>query len=598
MRAALRELHEPDRAQPDVREARQHHEQDARHLACLRLAVAYGRGEQDRKAARQEQSGPGIGQGGPDRPGAVPEANLQPEREQGRSDPVQQHDGLTAHPVRAIGGPSISLYPSFDSENGPRGQELGWASATGLGAFALTLLASRYLFWDSYLDLAAGRYIAAHGIPHREVFTIEGTSRPWIDQQWLAHWLYYECWSLGGYRLLAIFSSALVASAFAALTLLIARRGAPPQRAFLWAGFAYVACIGNTVIRAQSFAYLLFVGAIWLMLRDARLRTLERRFLLLVPLLALWANLHGTAALGAALACAYCAVRAGESALRRMRRATAAYACLSAAAPLLVFANPWGFGIWRYYTALVGNPVLERYIVEWRRPSPANPFSWAFFVLIAFVVAALVRAWRRRIRPDLLLVAASAGLLAVAMQAARYQAWFAIVGSILGADTIARFAIAPAPLAPRARRLGAVCLAACALAAFLIVLATHDRTFERLAPREAMAAAGAYLRSHPSARVLADNDSSSALLWTQPRAIGHIAFDARLEQFPQPRLRLWFEFLTLRTPGWPSLGNSYDAVLVTRRHHQRLTDALRASPAWRVAFEDESGSLFVRAPMS
>ena len=78
------------------------------------------------------------------------------------------------------------------------GGSIGWIVAIGVGLFGTQLYFSRYLFGDTYLDLAAGRYIASHGIPHREVFTLEGLGRRWIDQQWLAHWLYYEAWATAG----------------------------------------------------------------------------------------------------------------------------------------------------------------------------------------------------------------------------------------------------------------------------------------------------------------------------------------------------------------------------------------------------------------
>jgi len=473
-------------------------------------------------------------------------------------------------------------------------RQWGWPAAIGSGVFALNLFISRYLFWDSYYDLAAGRYIANHGIPHHEVFTIEGGGKPWIDQQWLAHWLFYEVWSVGGYPLLSIVSSSLVASGFAGLAALMIKRGVVAQRALLWVLLAYVACLGNTVIRAQSFAYPLFVLVFWMILEDSRRRGFVWRFAFLLPLLLVWSNLHGTVALAAAVVAGYSLWRALVFARSGCLRDAAAYAGMTLVAPLAIFANPYGFGIRSYYSALVGNPVLRRYDLEWTHPSLADPWSWGFFVLLATIVASLVFAWRRGVRPAPVLLALAGCFLLIAYQGVRYQAWFAIVGALLGAEVLARTR-RPASFPAAVQRIGGGAIALFATVSILVVLLTSNSTFEQLAPQGALAATDSYLRRHPTARILADSDSSSALLWERPRAIGHVAFDARLEQFPPSRLLRWFEFMAMNTSSWQALSRQYDAVLVSRQTHGRIVGALRAT-GWKIVYEDPTGALLARRP--
>src|SRR6185312_8153224 len=60
---------------------------------------------------------------------------------------------------------------------------------------------------------------------------------------------------------------------------------------------------GASVMRPQSFTYLLFVVVLELVLRDERRPS--RRIYLAFPVLALWANLHGSVVLGAALVSLY-----------------------------------------------------------------------------------------------------------------------------------------------------------------------------------------------------------------------------------------------------------------------------------------------------
>src|SRR5690242_11972588 len=71
---------------------------------------------------------------------------------------------------------------------------LPWLVAAVALSLMVSLEYSRYLFADSYYDLYAGRYIVQHGIPHRNVVTVVAHGAPWIDQQWLAHALYYGAW--------------------------------------------------------------------------------------------------------------------------------------------------------------------------------------------------------------------------------------------------------------------------------------------------------------------------------------------------------------------------------------------------------------------
>ncbi len=77
------------------------------------------------------------------------------------------------------------------------------------------------------------------------MFTVAASGDAWIDQQWLAHLVYYGSWTLGGYPLVAIVSSAAVAIAFGLLTAFQISRGTHPQRAVLWSAAAFVVCMGN-----------------------------------------------------------------------------------------------------------------------------------------------------------------------------------------------------------------------------------------------------------------------------------------------------------------------------------------------------------------
>src|SRR5258708_38322815 len=113
-------------------------------------------------------------------------------------------------PDPAHGGAGLSPRPAGHNAGprSPRGTRQGAPFAPWLVAIAglsllVNVLYSRYLFADSYYDLYAGRYIARHGIPHHNVITVAAHGGPWIDQQWLAHVIYYGAWAAGRYPAVA-----------------------------------------------------------------------------------------------------------------------------------------------------------------------------------------------------------------------------------------------------------------------------------------------------------------------------------------------------------------------------------------------------------
>src|SRR5262249_28037905 len=115
-------------------------------------------------------------------------------------------------------------------------------------------------------------------------------------------------------------------------------------------------------LRTQTFALPLFVAIYALLAADSRRPS--ARVWAVVPLLVLWANLHGSVVLGAALVAGH-----GLLLLRRRPLRGLALAC---AAPLTLVATPYGLGAAEYYRwTLFGSP-LRKYVSGWRPRPPAR----------------------------------------------------------------------------------------------------------------------------------------------------------------------------------------------------------------------------------
>jgi len=475
---------------------------------------------------------------------------------------------------------------------------LPWLVALVALSLTVSLVYSRYLFADSYYDLYAGRYIVQHGIPHRNVVTVVAHGAPWIDQQWLAHVLYYAAWAAGGYPAVAVLSSGVLTSSFAVLALTMRSRGVPPARAFGWTCGAVIVYLGNIPIRAQSFAYPLFALTLWLVVADSRAPRLRARTWLVLPVLVLWANTHGSVLIGAALVALYAGYRAVVAALRRAGpQAVLGYLALGAAGAGSVLCTPYGTGVIGYYKSVNRvAPALGHYVTEWQRPNPLYLVSMGFFALLIATVIAVAVAWRRGTRPDPVLAAIALGLLVMALTAIRNQAYFAFAGSLLAADTLARSNAGRAPALSEAfSRVTAGILTAAALIGTGLIATEPAGKFESLVPVRAIGVAAALAAHHPGDRILADEWSSPPMLWLHPATFGRVGYDARLEQFSVAQLSAYATFLSARQPGWQHLLRGYRIVVVNRKQHGWLGTALTRLPGWQVAYSGRDGLVLERA---
>ena len=154
-----------------------------------------------------------------------------------------------------------------------------------------------------------------------------------------------------GDALLLLVHVALLVAGFA-LALAYARRSGGSSRSVALVGLlGLFVALPNSAARTQTFAYLLFVVLFWLLAADGR--SPSRRVFLALPLLVLWANVHGSAILGvglvllwAAAAVIGCGRRVDRGAWRSRGRAV----MLAVAAPVCLFVSPYGLALGSYYS--------------------------------------------------------------------------------------------------------------------------------------------------------------------------------------------------------------------------------------------------------
>jgi hypothetical protein len=418
-----------------------------------------------------------------------------------------------------------------------------------LGLYLILILGAlpQQLLSDSWYAVLGGHEIVHHGLPAGDALTIWTHGQQWVDQQWLGQLFFYGLYAAGGIKL-ALFGHAAAASAAFALAIVFARRHGGSVRTICWLAVPTIVLLiwGSWNARAQSLAFVLFVGLVWLLVSDARAKS--RRVLLVFPILVLWANVHGSAVTGALLV-----VLAGLSyGFDRRKDAWQSWlprAALLCVAPIAcLVASPYALRLPEYYRDVLVNPGFRDYILEWQ---PTTPSLKTFpFYLLAFIAMWLVgrRGERLSSFEKVVLVAT----ILIGLQSMRGVIWFAFAAFMLLPRLLGGGELKPAASTPRLRfASGALAALSVVVAAATVatVAAKPASWFERHYPDGALAAVQRAEARQPGVQIFASTQYSDWLLLRLPTLRGRIAYDARFELMPTYRLRQLVE-VRRQVEGW------------------------------------------------
>jgi len=428
----------------------------------------------------------------------------------------------------------------------------------GLFAAILTRVIRGSITSDSWYSLLAGHQIATSGLPQHDTLTVLTAGRRWVDQQWLAHLMFYGLWRAGGWPLALLSVVALYIGAFAFLAATARRLGASDRSVALVAAVCLLTGISNAALRAQIPAYMLFAIVLGLLLTDERHPT--RRVSLVFPLLVIWANVHGSVVLGAALV----SLRGLTLAASSLRSRRPVRSWLPRAGTFLVLpwvctlASPYVLSLPGYYRSVLDNPTLDRVVSEW---GPTTVRNQPVFFLLLFAGFWLVFRSRRALTPFALLAFLATAL--AALVAERNVIWCALVaaGTLpLALDERWR----PAET-PRRRRVN-VALATLGIAVALAAAAAtaaHTRDwFESAYPRAAVRALSAAAVSDPGLRVFADDRYADWLLFEDPDLEGRVAYDARFELLTSAQLSSLTAFQDESGLDWERAADGYRVLVL------------------------------------
>jgi hypothetical protein len=439
---------------------------------------------------------------------------------------------------------------------------------------AITMLVSlkSQLVADGWLALLAGREIVRHGLPGHDTLTVWSHGHRWVDQQWLGQLGLYALSRLGGLRLALVVHAALSTGAFAAAAALARRRGGS-ARAVVWV--ALVALIlyypSSSNMRTQSFVYPLFVSILWLLSADSRAQS--RRVFVVLPLLVIWANVHGSAVFAAGLVSLYGLLGMFDRA-RLRRGATLAllpWACL--------LASPYAPELPHYYRTILFNPAFGQFVSEWQATT-LTLVTAPSFLLAGVTLWILGRAGGRYTRFERLALLVT---LVLSFVAIRNLVWFGLASLILLphglADVLKERETATTQRMNRL--LGTLGIVASAL--ILVLVSAHgDGWFtHRYQARaaDAVAAAGA------GTRVFANEAFADWLMWEHPSLERRLAFDARFELLTPAQVKNVAEFRA-RVDGWQRATRGYGVLVLDATAERKQARGLLARPGARLLYRD------------
>ncbi len=144
---------------------------------------------------------------------------------------------------------------------------------------------------DMFWQIKVGQWIVAqHAVPFTDVYSFTRAGAPWMSSSWLSQMLFAEAFDLGGWAGVVILSALAAAAAFALFAHILCRF-LPPLQTGVVVGAVPVLSMSHLLARPHVLALPVMIAwASGLVSASGRGKAPA---LALLPLMILWANLHG-----------------------------------------------------------------------------------------------------------------------------------------------------------------------------------------------------------------------------------------------------------------------------------------------------------------
>ncbi|MGJ5819209.1 hypothetical protein [Paludibaculum fermentans] len=288
---------------------------------------------------------------------------------------------------------------------------------------------------DTGWHIRTGDWMLQHKQFVREdLFSFSKTGQPWFAWEWLTDVLYSVIHTAAGLKGIVLLTMALASLYVALLFRTMVRQGANIFIAFPLVMLGFGAASVHLLARPHIWTMVLLALAMWMI--EADLEKPGRRIWLLLPLTAVWTNLHGGWLALVAILGLVAVAKAGESWLGRAEWKTVwRYAGLAGGCLAASLLNPYGWHLHVHTFEFLTEGWAKELISEYKSPMFRTENMAMFEVVLLLSVVAVSQMLRRRalVGPVLLLFWAHESLLS-----ARHIPLFLTVALPLLAGELAR----------------------------------------------------------------------------------------------------------------------------------------------------------------
>ena len=466
--------------------------------------------------------------------------------------------------------------------------------------------AGRVADTDLWGHIAFGHLFLRHGPVSRDPFSYSAPGHLWAVHEWLAEVMMARTWDLFGIAGLMFWKFACTSLTVLMLAMIIAETGAaPPLQAAVLVTLA-LALLPMMQFRPQLYSYMFLAALIALLTRENYRR--RARLWLAIPMLALWANLHGGFVVGVAVLVIYSGAVMFQGLINRggVRRATR-LAAITIGGALATLANPYGLNAWAHVLAAAGNPETRKDMVDWQPMMKVLANSHGlhsgviFFGLVATILMVLAIAFVLTPRGgDLALVAVAAVLGAAAFNVVRNMPLAVIAAAaplarhldLLGKKIAARSA-SPGVAPRHASTAGQVVITVAAL----ILMFGRGGLLSLRIPAAIDYPAGAifFMRAHDlHGNVLARFEwGQYVIFYLAPSS--RIFVDGRIDlAYPPVVVHEYIAFFTGQRDG-DSVLDTYPNDFVLMPPESAAYQTMLSRSDWKLIYSDEKCALFAHA---
>jgi hypothetical protein len=446
--------------------------------------------------------------------------------------------------------------------------------------------------------------LSQHHLVLFDPYSYSAAGHYWNNHEWLAEVLMAAIFNHAGAFGLILLKLACTAIVIIALAAALAETGSSTLVQFAVLIGAAVVIKPHIQFRPQSFTFALLAVLIYLLTSDAYRRT--GRLWLAIPILALWANLHGVFIMGIAAIGTYSAISGLQDVMvgRGFARAIR-LAAITVAATLATLATPYGFGNWEMVGRALQNPYTRTVIVEWQPLATAALEQWQqhkfvisnYDIAIA-MMAATVISWALTIEAaDLPLFA-----IAVVMTIAAFLSTRNLpLAMIALAAPLARHLprawqkmVSAKESARRPQRSGWINQAI--LVALSIVIFVQGGFFARslISPYPYPASACEFMKQHElQGNILNTYEWGEYLIWKMAPE-SKVFIDGRYDTVYPLDIIYKFALFNFNQPGGDKVLSEFPTDFVLIKPGSESRKLMDARTDWKLIYDDASSRLYAR----